>query len=39
VTALGEDFAQARARAYAAVKNIHFEGMHYRTDIGAKFTL
>ena len=36
VTGLGDDFAQARARAYAAVKNIHFEGMHYRTDIGAK---
>ena len=25
VTGLGDDFAQARARAYAAVKNIHFE--------------
>ncbi|MBV9852714.1 MAG: phosphoribosylamine--glycine ligase [Armatimonadetes bacterium] len=36
VTGLGDDFAQARARAYAAVKNIHFDGMHYRTDIGAK---
>ncbi len=36
VTALGADFAQARARAYAAVKNISFEHMHYRTDIGAK---
>ena len=36
VTGLGDDFAQARARAYAAVKNIHFEGMHYRSDIGAK---
>lgn len=37
VTGLGDDFAQARARAYAAVKSIHFAGMHYRTDIGAKF--
>jgi phosphoribosylamine--glycine ligase len=36
VTALGDDFEQARARAYAAVKNIHFDGMQYRTDIGAK---
>ena len=36
VTGIGDDFAQARARAYAAVKNIHFEGVHYRTDIGAK---
>ncbi len=35
VTACGDDFAQARARAYAAVKNIHFDHMHYRTDIGA----
>jgi len=34
VTALGDDFAQARARAYAAVKNISFDHMHYRTDIG-----
>ncbi len=34
VTALGADFAEARARAYAAVKNIQFEHMHYRTDIG-----
>jgi phosphoribosylamine--glycine ligase len=36
VTALGADFAEARARAYAAVRNIHFEHMHYRTDIGNK---
>jgi phosphoribosylamine--glycine ligase len=34
VTALGADFAEARARAYAAVKNIHFDHMHFRTDIG-----
>jgi phosphoribosylamine--glycine ligase len=34
VTALGDDFIQARARAYAAVKNISFDHMHYRTDIG-----
>ena len=34
VTALGDDFTQARARAYAAVKNITFDHMHYRTDIG-----
>ncbi len=36
ITGLGADFAQARARAYAAIKNIHFEGMQYRTDIGNK---
>ena len=34
ITALGDDFTQARARAYAAVKNISFDHMHYRTDIG-----
>jgi phosphoribosylamine--glycine ligase len=36
VTGIGDDFSQARARAYAAVKNIHFEHMHYRTDIGLR---
>jgi len=34
VTAIGDDFTQARARAYAAVKNLSFDHMHYRTDIG-----
>ncbi|MES2971904.1 MAG: phosphoribosylamine--glycine ligase [Patescibacteria group bacterium] len=34
VTALGTDINDARAKAYAAIKLIHFEGMHYRTDIG-----
>ena len=34
VTAVGDDFTQARARAYAAVKNISFDHMHYRTDVG-----
>ena len=36
VTALGEDMAGARARAYRAVERISFPGMHYRTDIGAR---
>ncbi len=36
VTALGVDATAARARAYAALKQIEFAGMHYRTDIGAK---
>jgi phosphoribosylamine--glycine ligase len=36
VTALGQDLAQARDRAYAAVKKVRFEGSQYRTDIGAK---
>jgi phosphoribosylamine--glycine ligase len=34
VTALGKSFVSARARAYAAINQISFEGMHYRTDIG-----
>jgi phosphoribosylamine--glycine ligase len=36
VTALGPDLAAARRRAYDAVATIHFEGMHARTDIGAR---
>lgn len=36
ITAAGEDLQAAIQRAYAAVSKIHFEGMHYRTDIGAK---
>ena len=34
VTALGVDVAEARRKAYAAIKEISFEGMVYRTDIG-----
>jgi len=33
VTAVGRDIAEARRRAYDAMKLIHFDGMHYRTDI------
>ena len=33
VTALGDDLAAAKAKAYEAVKLINFPGMHYRTDI------
>jgi len=36
VTALGEDFATARTRAYEAVARIEFEGRFYRSDIGEK---
>jgi phosphoribosylamine--glycine ligase len=36
VTATAEDLKAAIQRAYAAVGKIHFEGMHYRKDIGAK---
>jgi len=34
VTGVGADFNQARARAYAAVRAIHFDGGFYRSDIG-----
>lgn len=36
VTARGADAREAVERAYAAVGRIHFEGMHYRRDIGQK---
>ncbi len=36
VTALGPDFSSARDRAYEAVALIDFDGMFYRSDIGAK---
>ena len=35
VTALGETVAEARRHAYEAAAAIHFEGVRYRTDIGA----
>ena len=34
VTALGENLATARERAYMAVGKLQFRGMNYRTDIG-----
>jgi phosphoribosylamine--glycine ligase len=37
VSGLGDDLAAAQARAYAGVRQIHFEGMHYRRDIGGTF--
>jgi len=36
VTATGATLEQTLEKAYAAVKLIHFEGMHYRTDIGRR---
>ena len=36
VTALGEDLEHALRIAYKRVASIHFEGAHYRRDIGAK---
>jgi phosphoribosylamine--glycine ligase len=34
VTALGRTFAEAKDRAYKAIEKLHFDGMHYRRDIG-----
>jgi len=38
VTATGADLQDAIGRAYGAVEKIHFDGIHYRRDIGAKGT-
>ena len=38
VTATGKTLEAALASAYQAVAKIHFEGMHYRKDIGAHAT-
>ena len=34
VTAIADDLPTALNKAYAAIKLIKFDGMHYRTDIG-----
>lgn len=34
ITALGNTIAEAQKRAYEAIQHIHFDGMHYRKDIG-----
>jgi phosphoribosylamine--glycine ligase len=36
ITALGDSVEDARAKALQAISKIHFEGMQYRKDIGAK---
>jgi len=36
VTAVADDLPAAIARAYEGVRLIHFEGMHYRSDIGRR---
>jgi len=36
VTASGPTLAQAIDNSYRAVAHIHFDGMHYRHDIGRK---
>jgi phosphoribosylamine-glycine ligase len=32
----GATFAESTMRAYTGVMHIHFDGMHYRHDIGRK---
>jgi phosphoribosylamine--glycine ligase len=34
VTAIGKSLEEARTKVYESIKKIHFEGMHYRKDIG-----
>jgi phosphoribosylamine--glycine ligase len=34
VTAVGQSLEEAAARAYAVTRQIHFDGAHYRSDIG-----
>ncbi|WP_138295995.1 MULTISPECIES: phosphoribosylamine--glycine ligase [unclassified Clostridium] len=36
ITCLGDTMDEAIAKAYEAVEGVHFENMHYRTDIGRK---
>jgi len=36
VTAVADDLGAAIAAAYEGVRAIHFDGMHYRTDIGRR---
>lgn len=36
VTGVGADLPAALARAYRGMENIHFQGVHFRRDIGAK---
>jgi phosphoribosylamine-glycine ligase len=36
VCALGETVGEAQRRAYERLSRVHFEGMYYRRDIGAR---
>lgn len=36
VTAIADDLKSALNKAYSAISKIHFDGMHYRKDIGKK---
>ncbi|MFN3871085.1 MAG: phosphoribosylamine--glycine ligase [Aquificaceae bacterium] len=39
VCAWGKDLKEAQEKAYDVIKRIHFEGMHYRKDIGYRALL
>lgn len=39
VVGVGDNFSKARDEAYAAIKDIAFEGVWYRKDIGKKFLI
>ena len=36
ITALGDNLQAALDTAYAAAREVHFDGVHYRKDIGAR---
>lgn len=36
VTGMSTELKEAQEKAYQAINSIHFDGMHYRKDIGAK---
>jgi phosphoribosylamine--glycine ligase len=36
VTALGQDLADAKSKAYQAIEHINFDNKYYRPDIGDK---
>jgi len=36
VTATGDSIKKARSKVYSAIEKIHFEGMHYRHDVGLR---
>lgn len=39
IVGLGTSVPEARERAYSAISNISFQGMHYRRDIAAQYAL
>jgi phosphoribosylamine---glycine ligase len=39
VVGLGKEFKPTQQKVYKEIKKIHFDKMHYRTDIGSKYNL